>query len=97
MTQDLLSKAEEFENRSLSHMSTSDRVEASREAKKLILSINEIYKKTKDSKLMETMKSLTEKKRKITNMMRVRNTLPAGRQEFGMTCRRKLLLATDIS
>ena len=65
MTHDLLAQAEEFENRSLSHMSTSDRVEASREAKKLILSINEIYKKTKDSKLMDIMKSLTAKKRKI--------------------------------
>ncbi|RIV44189.1 hypothetical protein [Flagellimonas pelagia] len=65
MTQELLTQAEEFENRPMSHMSTSDRVEASREAKKLILSINEIYKKTKDSKLMDVMKSLTEKKRKI--------------------------------
>ncbi|WP_222981756.1 hypothetical protein [Flagellimonas meishanensis] len=65
MTQDLLTKAEEFENRKLSHMSTSDRVAASREAKKLILSINEIYKKTKDAGLMDIMKRLTEKKRKI--------------------------------
>ncbi|GLU43637.1 hypothetical protein [Allomuricauda sp. NBRC 101325] len=65
MTQELLQKAEEFEKRPMSHMSTSDRVEASREAKSLILSINEIYKRTKDSKLMETMKLLTEKKRKI--------------------------------
>ncbi len=65
MAEDLLAQAEEFENRTLSHMSTSDRVEASREAKRLILSINEIYKKTKDSNLMEVMKSLTVKKRKI--------------------------------
>ena len=65
MTQDLLiEKAEEFEKRPMSHMSTSDRVEASREAKSLILSINEIYKKTKDSKLMEVMKNITAKKRK---------------------------------
>ncbi|MEZ4809428.1 MAG: hypothetical protein R2819_03640 [Allomuricauda sp.] len=66
MTQELLlEQAAEFERRTLSHMSTSDRVAASREAKNLILSINEIYKKTKDSKLMDIMKSLTEKKRKI--------------------------------
>ena len=71
MTQELLlEKAAEFENRTLSHMSTSDRVEASREAKKLILSINEIYKKTKDSKLMDIMKSLTEKKRKIEKRLK---------------------------
>ncbi|TAI48029.1 hypothetical protein [Flagellimonas allohymeniacidonis] len=65
MTEDLLAQAAEFESRTLSHMSTSDRVKASREAKQLILSINEIYKKTKDSKLMEIMKSLTVKKKKI--------------------------------
>ncbi|MEO2050773.1 hypothetical protein [Flagellimonas beolgyonensis] len=70
MTHDLLAQAQEFENRPMSHMSTSDRVEASREAKKLILSINEIYKKTKDSKLMDVMKSLTEKKRKIEKRLK---------------------------
>lgn len=70
MTQELLAQAEEFESRPMSHMSTSDRVAASREAKKLILSINEIYKKTKDSKLMEVMKSLTEKKRKIEKRLK---------------------------
>ncbi|WP_411030123.1 hypothetical protein [Spongiimicrobium sp. 3-5] len=62
---ELIAKALEFEKRTLSHMSTSDRVEASREAKQLILSINEIYKQTKDSTLMDLMKRLTEKKRKI--------------------------------
>lgn len=51
-------------------MSTSDRVEASREAKSLILSINEIYKKTKDSKLMEVMKNITAKKRKIEKRLK---------------------------
>ncbi|PIB30559.1 MULTISPECIES: hypothetical protein [Maribacter] len=62
---DLLEKAQEFENRKMSNMSTSDRVEASREAKTLILSINEVYKETKDPNLMEVMKRLTEKKKKI--------------------------------
>ena len=70
MTHYLLAQAQEFENRPMSHMSTSDMVEASREAKKLILSINEIYKKTKDSKLMDVMKSLTEKKRKIEKRLK---------------------------
>ncbi len=51
-------------------MSTSDRVEASREAKSLILSINEIYKKTKDSDLMDLMKRLTNKKRKIEKRLK---------------------------
>ena len=46
-------------------MSTSDRVTASREAKRLILAINEIYKETKDASLMDTMKRLTAKKKRI--------------------------------
>ncbi|MGB5555917.1 MAG: hypothetical protein WBM83_14770 [Flavobacteriaceae bacterium] len=55
----------EFVNRKMSNMSTSDRVNASREAKDLILKINETYKKTKDSNLMDLMKKITEKKKKI--------------------------------
>jgi len=62
---DLLEHADEFVARKMSNMSTSDRVEASREAKQLILSINEIYKETKDSNLMDVMKRVTEKKKKI--------------------------------
>jgi len=62
---DLLQQATEFERAKMSHMSTSDRVKASREAKRLILAINEVYKKTKDSNLMEVMKRLTVKKQKI--------------------------------
>lgn len=62
---ELLKHAEEFIGRKMSNMSTSDRVEASREAKKLILSINDIYKETKDSSLMDVMKRVTEKKKKI--------------------------------
>ncbi len=62
---DLLNQAQEFEKAKMSHMSTSDRVVASREAKRLILAINEIYKKTKDSQLMDIMKRLTAKKKRI--------------------------------
>ncbi len=70
MTKELLESALEFESRTLSHMSTSDRVAASREAKQLILSINEIYKKTQDSKLMDLMKRLTAKKKKIEKRLK---------------------------
>jgi len=70
MTKELLESALEFENRTLSHMSTSDRVAASREAKQLILSINEIYKKTQDSTLMDLMKRLTAKKKKIEKRLK---------------------------
>ncbi len=70
MEAELLTKATEFESRSLSHMSTSDRVAASREAKELILSINEIYKETKDTDLMDVMKRLTVKKKKIEKRLK---------------------------
>ncbi|KAA1243019.1 hypothetical protein [Aquimarina sp. RZ0] len=61
----LVEQALEFEARKMSNMTTSDRVAASREAKKLILALNEIYKETKDSEIMDIMKLLTAKKRKI--------------------------------
>ena len=70
MTEELLEKADEFVGRTLSHMSTSDRVAASREAKALILSINEIYKETKEEKLMDVMKRITEKKKKIEKRLK---------------------------
>lgn len=56
----------------MSNMTTSDRVTASREAKRLILAINEIYKKTKDEELMDLMKRLTDKKRKIEKRLKGR-------------------------
>lgn len=65
MTADLLKKAEAYEKMTMSHMSTSDRVKASREGKELILAINEIYKETQESSLMDVMKRLTVKKKKI--------------------------------
>ena len=72
---ELLEQARDFEKLKLSHMSTSDRVKASREAKKLILSINEFYKRNRDTKLMDLMKSLTEKKRKIEKRLTGRPTI----------------------
>lgn len=62
---DIVKEALVFESAKMSNMSTSDRVVASREAKRLILAINEIYKQTKDAELMEIMKRLTAKKKKI--------------------------------
>jgi hypothetical protein len=62
---DILKEAVIFENAKMSHMTTSDRVVASREAKRLILAINEIYKKTKATMLMDVMKRLTVKKKRI--------------------------------
>ncbi|WP_452225064.1 hypothetical protein [Lacinutrix chionoecetis] len=70
----LLIEAQEFEDMKMSNMSTSDRVEASRKAKSIILGINEIYKKTKDSNLMDVMKRVTEKKQKIEKRLKGRPT-----------------------
>jgi hypothetical protein len=69
---DFTELAIEFENRKMSNMSTSDRVTASREAKELILRINEVYKQTKDVKLMDLMKRITEKKKKIDKRLKGR-------------------------
>lgn len=62
---EILNEALAFESAKMSNMSTSDRVSASREAKRLILALNEIYKENKDANLMDMMKRLTAKKRKI--------------------------------
>lgn len=62
---ELLARAEAYERLKMSHMSTSDRVKASREGKEIVLGINEFYKKTKDSALMDWMKRVTVKKKKI--------------------------------
>ncbi len=72
---DILQEAYSFENAKMSHMSTSDRVAASREAKRLILAINEIYKQSKDASLMEVMKRLTAKKKKIEKRLMGRPTV----------------------
>lgn len=61
----IIDQALEFETAKMSNMSTSDRVAASREAKRLILAINEMYKKSKETSLMDLMKRLTVKKKKI--------------------------------
>ena len=70
---DIVKEALQFEESSMSNMSTSDRVAASREAKRLILGINELYKETKDPELMDIMKRLTLKKKKIEVRLKGRN------------------------
>ncbi|TXD81306.1 hypothetical protein ESY86_17340 [Subsaximicrobium wynnwilliamsii] len=61
----VIDKAKEFENQNMKSLSTSDRVKISREAKRLILALNTIYKEKKDEKIMDLMKSLTKMKRKV--------------------------------
>lgn len=68
---DLIERALEFENRKKSSLSTSDRIHLSREAKELILSLNEIYKENKDSEIMDIMKRLTVIKKKIEKRLNI--------------------------
>ncbi len=67
---DLIEKAIEFENRKMRFPTTSDRILASREAKSLILSLNEVYKETKDAKIMDIMKRLTAIKQRIEKRLK---------------------------
>lgn len=67
---ELVEKALEFEKRKMRFPTTSDRILASREAKSLILGINEIYKKTKDKNLMDIMKRLTVIKQRIEKRLK---------------------------
>lgn len=69
---DTLEKAVEFENRKFSFKTTSDRILAAREAKDLILEVNELYKEQKDAKLMDLMKRLTVIKQKIEKRLKGR-------------------------
>ena len=69
---DLIKKALEFEKRKRSSLSTSDRVKLSREAKDLILGLNEIYKEKEDAEIMDIMKRLTVIKQKIEKRLKGR-------------------------
>ncbi|WP_088323572.1 hypothetical protein [Polaribacter tangerinus] len=67
---ELIEKAIAFENRKMRFPTTSDRIMAAREAKELILSLNEIYKKNKDTKIMDVMKRLTVIKQRIEKRLK---------------------------
>jgi hypothetical protein len=70
----IIKNAFDFEKRSMGKMTLSDRISASREAKAIVLSINEFYKKTKDPSLMTIMKLITRKKQKIDERLKFRYT-----------------------
>ncbi|MDO5968221.1 hypothetical protein Q4Q35_00220 [Flavivirga aquimarina] len=69
---DIISNALEFEQRKQSFKTTSERIEASREVKNLILSLNKIYKVEKDPEIMDLMKRLTVIKQKIEKRLKGR-------------------------
>ncbi len=67
---EVINRALEFEQRKMKSLSTSDRVKISREAKSLILDLNQIYKERKDQKIMDIMKRLTIIKRKVEKRLK---------------------------
>ena len=67
---ELINRALEFEKRKMKSLSTSDRVKISREAKALILDLNQIYKEKKDENIMDIMKRLTAIKRKVEKRLK---------------------------
>ena len=69
---ELIEKAIEFENRKHVYKSTNEKIVASREVKTLILELNEIYKKNKDSEIMDMMKRLTVIKKKVEKRLKGR-------------------------
>lgn len=69
---DLIERAEEFKTRKMRSLSTSDRVKLSREVKALILELNEVYKESKEEKIMDIMKELTVIKKKIEKRLKGR-------------------------
>ena len=69
---DIVKQAEAFELKPVTFKTTSERIEASREVKSLILGVNEIYKIEKNPKLMDLMKRLTVIKQKIEKRLKGR-------------------------
>jgi len=72
MIEDLIEEANAYNNMKMSHMSTSDRVEASRLGKRIVLDLNKFFKESKDPKIMDVMKMVSEKKKKIESRLKGR-------------------------
>ena len=70
----VVERALEFENTSLRSLTTNERIIISREAKELILSLNEIYKAEKEPEIMEIMKRLTLIKQKVEKRLKGKPT-----------------------
>jgi hypothetical protein len=65
-------KGQDFLEKKLKFKNTSERIEASREVKSIILGINELYKTNKEQSLMDLMKELTLIKQKIEKRLKGR-------------------------
>jgi len=72
---DIFKEAWDFEQRKSTFKTRNEKILASREVKQIILGLNEIYKRSKDLEIMETMKRLTEIKRNIEKRLKGRLTV----------------------
>jgi len=72
---ELVERGLEFEKRKFVFRNTSDRIRCSKEAKEIILGINETYKLTKDVELMDLMKRLSAIKQKAEKRLNMRITV----------------------
>ena len=68
----LLSEASELEENYKSFKSRNEKIIASKKAKEIVLGINEVYKETKDSNLMDVMKKVTAIKIKLEKRLKGR-------------------------
>jgi hypothetical protein len=64
-----IAKGIAFLNTKLEHLSASDRILLSKEAKDHILKIHELYKESKEACLIKLMKAITIKKREIEKLL----------------------------
>ena len=70
----LVERALKFEETSLKALTTNERIIISREAKELILGLNEMYKEDKDPAIMDIMKRLTLIKQKVEKRLKGKPT-----------------------
>ena len=68
----LLQEALDFELNHKSFKTRNEKVIASRKAKELVLSINDIYKITREASLMDVMKKITLIKKKLEKRLKGR-------------------------
>lgn len=71
-TINLIDEALNFESNHKNFRTRNEKILASRKAKELVLSLNNIYKKTKDKTLMDIMKRITAIKRKMEKRLKGR-------------------------
>lgn len=71
-TLNLIERAIEFEENHKSFKTRNERIIATRKAKEIVLSLNDIYKENKDQNLMKIMKRITVIKQKLEKRLKGR-------------------------